>query len=162
MSSWNTIERCKRIQATTLTMFPCEFLSLIFVTYSQQFITTSISFYTYWHLLRNNLFFSTSFFKLSRLTRQELYDLHKLDPEEWTCARLSREFGLKLKRVEGIISLFDLREGMHPSYVRHELEDSIIEMEVLCNTSTMTKSENGSSNHPEMVWKLLAYFFGRY
>ena len=112
--------------------------------------------------MRNNLLFSTFFFKLSRLTRQELYDLHKLDPEEWTCARLSREFGLKLKRVEGIISLFDLREGMHPSYVRHELEDSIIEMEVLCNTSTMTKSENGSSNHPEMVKNLLAYFFGRY
>jgi hypothetical protein len=94
-------------------------------------------------------------YNVPMLTRQELYDMHKSDPLKWTTLKLSREFGLKKKRVEAIIKLFDLRSTMDSSYVRHELEDLIIEMEMLCGTSFVTSSTNKRNPdvgyiHPEM------------
>jgi hypothetical protein len=80
------------------------------------------------------------------MKRQNLYDMHKSNPEEWDVGRLSREFGLKRKRVEAIIKLFDMRSGMDQAYVRHELEDLIVEMEFL----TLSEEENELSNHSEL------------
>jgi hypothetical protein len=81
------------------------------------------------------------------LVRQELYDMHKSDPVEWTTKRLSREYGLKKKRVDGIIKLFDLRTDMDQAYVRHEIEDLIIGIEELEGIAIMTDVSKDMDDH---------------
>jgi len=97
---------------------------------------------------------SSNAYNVPMLSRQEMYDMHKSDPLEWTSLKLSREFGIKKKRVETIIQLFDLRSSMKSEYVRHEVEDLIVEMEMLCGTASITTSHNKHKDngyiHPEM------------